>query len=119
MMLNRTLIDWFSKKQNCNDTVTYGSKFMAAKIETDKIIDMCYILKMLGVPISGPRYMLGDSLFVVNSSSIHDDTLKKKHNALSYHRVREAIAADISKFKHISRDQNPVDVLTNSLPSIR
>ena len=112
MMLNKTPIDWFSKKQNAVETATYGSEFVAARIGTDKIIEMRYMLRMLGVPLDGPSYMFGDNLSVINSSSIPDDTLKKKHNALNYHRVREAIAADILKFIHISSDQNPADILT-------
>ena len=38
-------------------------------------------------------------------------------NALSYHRVREAIAANVLKFHHISGKENPADVLTKFLPS--
>ena len=35
-----------------------------------------------------------------------------RHNALSYHRVREAIAANILKFMHIDSKFNPSDILT-------
>jgi hypothetical protein len=37
---------------------------------------------------------------------------KPDHNALSYHRVREAIAAKIIKFFHIDGKMNPADVLS-------
>ena len=119
MMLNKTPIDWFSKKQNTVETATYGSEFVAARIGTEKIIEMRYMLRMLGVPLDGPSYMFGDNLAVINSSSIPDDTLKKRHNALSYHRAREAIAADILKFININSDQNPADILTKPLPSTK
>ena len=74
------------------------------------------MLRMLGVPMKGPNFMFGDNLAVVNSASIPDDTLKKRHNALSYHRVREAIAAGVLKFYHIDGNDNPADVLTKFLP---
>ena len=45
--------------------------------------------------------------------------LKKKHNACSYHRVREAIAAGIMKFAHIPIDYNYVDILTKALPNAK
>ena len=61
--------------------------------------------------------MFGDDLAVINSSAIPDDTLKKRHNALSYHRVREAIAAKIIKFYHIDGKGNPADFLTKFLDS--
>src|SRR6476620_7103473 len=119
MMLNGTHIDWFSKKQGCVETATYGSEFVAARIGVDKIVEMKYMLRMLGVPMEGPSYMFGDNLAVVNSSKVSDDTLKKKHNALSYHRVREAIAADIIMFIHIDGDKNPADILTKPLPQTK
>jgi hypothetical protein len=117
MMLNGTPIDWFSKKQGCVETATYGSEFVAARIGVDKIVEMRYMLRMLGVPMNGPSIMFGDNLAVINSSAIPDDTLKKRHNALAYHRVREAIAAKIIKFYHIDGKENPADVLTKFLDS--
>ena len=73
--------------------------------------------RMLGVPMSGPSIMYGDNLAIFNNSAIPDDTLNKRHNTLSYHRVREAIAAQIIKFYHIDGKENPADVLTKFLDS--
>jgi len=42
--------------------------------------------------------MSGDNKSVVTSSTIPHSKLNKRHNALSYHRVREAIAARIIDF---------------------
>jgi hypothetical protein len=117
LMLNKTPIFWYSKRQNCVETATYGSEFVSARIGTDHIVEQRYMLRMLGVPIDGPSYMFGDNLAVVNNASIPADTLKKRHNALSYHRVREAIAAKILKFIYIPSKENPADVLTKFLPS--
>jgi hypothetical protein len=119
MMLNKTPIDWYSKRQATVETATYGSEFISARIATDKIIETRYMMRMLGAPMNGPSYMFGDNLAVINSATIPDDTLKKRHNALSYHRVREAIAADIIRFIHIDGKDNPADVLTKSLPSTK
>ena len=70
MMLDGTPIDWHSKKQGCVETATYGSEFVAARIGVDKIVEMKYILRKLGVPMHGPSIMLGDNLAVINSSAI-------------------------------------------------
>ena len=70
---------------------------------------------MLGVPIEGPTYCFGDNLSMVTSSIVPSSTLKKRHNILSYHRVREAIAADIVRVIHIPGKENPADVLTKIL----
>lgn len=59
--------------------------------------------------------MFGDNLSVVTSSSVPHSTLSKRHNALAYHRVREAVAAGITKIFHIEGLKNPADVLTKHL----
>ena len=117
MMLNAMPIDWYSKKQGTVETATYGSEFVAARIATDKIVEMHYMLRMLGVPMLGPSYMFGDNLAVINSSIIPDDTLKKHHNALCYHCVWEAIAGKILKFVHIDGKENLADILTKFVNS--
>jgi hypothetical protein len=116
MLLNKTPIDWYTKRQGCVETSTYGSEFVASRIATDKIVETRYMLRMLGVPLSGPAYMFGDNLAVVSSSTIPEHTLKKRHNALAYHRVREAVAAGIINYLHIEGKNNPADVLTKFLP---
>ena len=56
--------------------------------------------------------MFGDNQSVVTSSTIPQSALNKRHNALSYHRVREAIAAGILFFHKIDRSKNPADVVS-------
>ena len=56
--------------------------------------------------------MFGDNEAVVKSGTIPHSRLSKRHIALSYHYVREAIASGMIKFAHIPGDQNPADVLS-------
>ena len=111
-LMNGTPIDWFSKRQDTVETATYGSEFVAARIATEQIIDMRTTLRYLGVPIQGKSYMFGDNQSVITSSTIPHSRLSKRHNALSYHRVREAIVAGIIKFFHIDGKENPADILS-------
>jgi hypothetical protein len=62
--------------------------------------------------------MLGDNMSVVVSSTIPTSTLKKRHNAIAYHHVREAVAAGILIFLHIEGKLNPADILTKHLSSV-
>ena len=57
-------------------------------------------------------YMFGDNKSVVTSSTIHQSIVNKRHNMLSYHRVREAIAAKLLEFHWCSSDQNRSDILS-------
>jgi endo-beta-N-acetylglucosaminidase D len=70
---------------------------------------------MMGIPIDGPSWMFGDNQSVITSSTIPHSSLNKRHNALSYHRVREAISAEILYFLHVDGKLNPSDVLTKFL----
>ena len=56
--------------------------------------------------------MFGDNETVVNTASIPHSRLHKRHNALSYHRTREAIAAKILRFVFIRSQENPADILS-------
>ena len=60
--------------------------------------------------------MYGDNMAVVLNTTVPSSQLKKKHNAIAYHRVREAIAAQIVRFAHIPSTMNIADILTKPLP---
>ena len=117
-MINKTPVEWFSKRQNQVETATYGSEFMAMRIATEQIMELRYMLRMLGVPVSGPSWLFGDNMSAIMSSTIPSSTLKKRWNALSYHRVREAVAAGIINVIHLPGTENPADVLTKLLPHV-
>ena len=57
-------------------------------------------------------FMFGDNQSVVTSSTIPHSKLHKRHTALSYHRVREAIASGVVIFAHIPGNTNPADILS-------
>ena len=75
-------------------------------------MDLRLQLRYLGVTVKGSTMMFGDNESVVNSSSIPHARLHKRHTALSFHRVREGIAAGIARFHHIGSKFNPADILS-------
>jgi len=70
---------------------------------------------MLGVPAEDEVYLFGDNESVVKSTTIPHSQLAKRWNALSYHRVREAIATGWVVFKHLADKLNPSDCPTKKL----
>jgi hypothetical protein len=50
-LINKTPLDWYSKKQATVETATYGSEFVAARTCVDQIVDLCTTLHYLGVPL--------------------------------------------------------------------
>jgi hypothetical protein len=71
---------------------------VASRIATELTLEVRYMLRSLGVPLDGPALMLGDNLSVVLNTAVPSSVLKKKHNAIAYHRVREVIAVRIMRF---------------------
>ena len=111
-LVNKTPIHWYAKKQGTVETATYGSEFVAARIATEQIIDLRLTLQYLGAPINDTSYMFGDNQSVVNSSTKPHSKLHKRHTALSFHRVREAIASKLLHFTFIPGESNPADILS-------
>jgi hypothetical protein len=115
VMLNNTPVKWVSKRQKTVETSTYGSELVASRVATELILEIGYMLRSLGLALDGPELMLGDSMSVVLNTTVPSSVLKKKHNAIAYHRVREAIAARIMRFAYIESEENVSDVLTKPL----
>jgi hypothetical protein len=111
-LVNKTPIDWYSKKQATVETATYGSEFVAARICIEQIIELRNTLRYLGVPIREKSYMFGDNKSVVDSSMQLNAKLHKRHTMLSFHRVREAIASSMVSFYFIPGEDNPADILS-------
>jgi hypothetical protein len=110
--LNKTPFEWYSKRQATVETATYGSEFSAARTAVEQIIENRLMLRYLGVPVEERSYLFGDNQSVITSSTIPHSTLSKRHNALAYHRVREAIAAGIVSFYFTKGKDNPADILS-------
>jgi hypothetical protein len=111
-MINKTPIDWYSKKQATVETATYGSEFVAARTCVEQIVDLRTTLYYLGVPVRDTSYMFGDNKSVVDSSTQIHAKLHKRHTMLSFHRVREAVASGMVNFTFINGEINPADILS-------
>ena len=59
--------------------------------------------------------MFGDNMSVLLNTTVPSSMLKKKHLGCSYHRVREAIAAEILRFSYVPSNENFADILTKPL----
>ena len=59
--------------------------------------------------------ILDDNMSVVLNNSVPSSVLKKKHNAIACHRVREAIAAKVMRFVYVRGDENGSEVLTKPI----
>ena len=112
---NQTPVDWCTKLQKPAKTAVCGAEFSAARTGTEKLMDILATLRAVGVPLDGEAWSLGDNESVVTSSTIPHSVLGKRHNFLSCHRVRAAVAHKAMKFCHVRTHQNIADILTKFL----
>ena len=99
------------------ESSTFGSEFVAMRIAKDMTIALRYKLRMFGIPIDGAADVFCDNQGVVKNTSLPESVLSKKHNAINYHAVREAVAAGIMRVAKEDGETNLADLLTKSLNS--
>ena len=73
-----------------------------------------YKLRTFGIPIEGPADVFCDNKSVVTNSSVPTSVLNKRHNAICYHRVREAQAAGTIRVGWIEGKYNLADLFTKT-----
>ena len=115
---NRAPILWYSKRQNTVETSTFGSEFVAMRIAVELIEGLRYKLRMFGIPIDSPTNVFCDNEAVTKNVTLPESTLKKKHNAIAYHRSREAVAAGTIRVAKEDGKTNLADVLTKPLTQV-
>ena len=80
---------------------------------------MRFTLRYLGVPIKPKSYMFDNNRSVVTNATLPHSTLSKRFNILTFHRVREAIAAEIIDFHWIQPEYNLGDMLSKHWENIK
>jgi hypothetical protein len=110
--LNQTPMDWYLKKQATVATATFGSEFIAARTTIDPIVDLQMTLRYLGVPIQEKSYVFGDNKTVIDALLTPHAKLHKRHNALSFHHVQEAVAFKYVMIFHLLGKYNPANILS-------
>jgi hypothetical protein len=65
--------------------------------------------------LDGPAHIFCGNLSVVKSSTQPECTLSKKHNAIAYHKVREAVAGGWIRIANELTKTNLTDLLTKPL----
>lgn len=112
--VNNAPIIWYSKRQNTVESSSFGSEYIALRICTEMVEALRYKLRCFGIPIDGPAEVYCDNQSVVTNSSVPSSVLNKRHNAICYHRVREAQAAGTIMVGWISGEYNLADLFTKT-----
>ena len=112
-------IIWFSKRQNTVESSSFGSEFVALRMAKDMVVVLRYKLRMFGVPADCPANVFCDNNGVAKNTTIPELMLSKKHNTISYHAIREAVAALILQVGKEDGMTNLADLFTKVLTADR
>ena len=115
IFLNRSPIIWYSKRQSTVETSTFGSEMVAMRIATEQIQALRIKLRSFGVPVEGAASVYCDNDAVTKAARMPESTLAKKHNAVAYHKVREAVAMGMIRVAWEDTHTNLADLLTKML----
>jgi hypothetical protein len=115
VFVGSTPVLWQSKRQGCIATSTYCAEFVSMRTAVEEVISIRYMLQCLGVPVTEPTDLYGDNFGVIQSAEVPEGELKKKHIALSYHYVREAVTAKILNARWCRSHENFADVCPKAL----
>jgi len=98
--INKTTLEWYSKRRIYCESATFGLEFVAARIVTDLIVDLRRRLCYVCVHVDFPTKMFANILIVIKSSTNLSLKLRKCHDALAYHFDCKAMAANIVFFSY-------------------
>jgi hypothetical protein len=74
------------KKQNSNETPSFGSEIIAVKQGVEISEGVWYKLRMMGVLFNGHTYIKAVDMLVIKNSSISESMLKNKSNPMACHK---------------------------------
>ena len=78
----------------------------------DQITDIRTTIRYFGVSIKRKSYIFGDYSSVITNFTLPHSQLKKRNQALFYHKVREAVASNMVSFHHIKGTSNYADIMS-------
>ena len=74
---------------------------------------------MMGIPIDGVSNVFCDNESVFKNASFAESRLRRKHNSICFHKVREAAASKILMTFKVDSEYNLSDILTKSLSAVK
>ena len=106
---------YFSKRQNTLENSTYDSELVAMRYFIKNLLRLLYKLRMMEMDVEKCSILLGGNNSMIVNTQLSSSSIKKKHNAVAFHKAREAVAAGYVRTGHIDGTENPSDVLTKAV----
>ena len=89
-----------SKRHTSVETSTYGAELNAGRVGIEHCQEIRYMLRSLGAEVNLPTKHYGDNKSVCESCANENAKYKSRHSSVSYHKIRESVAAGIITLYH-------------------
>ena len=90
-------------------------RVLAGRIAVKEAGTIRYLLTSLRIPVVGSTPIYVNCMRMIQSCSIPEGVLKKKHKAISYHTVQEMVASGAVVPYKVDTKDNLADLLTKAL----
>ena len=111
---NKTPVDWYCKQQSTSETATCRAEFLSVRKCCENIINHRAYLRYLGKPVGEMDYVWGENKSMIDSSTVPEAKLHKRHNILSFHYVRSMISRGYINLQHLASEWNFANILTKN-----
>jgi len=117
-LFNNGAVAWESRKSNIVADSTTVAEYQAAFEATKLSIWLRDLIGELSV-LEGPTTIWCDNQAAVKLSNSEDHKKRTKHVNVRFHFLREAVKDGTVVLKHVSGLENPADMFTKPLPSVK
>ena len=97
------------------ETSSFGDGFITMKQCYEYVRGLCCKLRITGIPIYLPTYILVDKQSVLCNTSKPPSSLKNNSSSIAFHFVCEGTANDEWQIAYINTHSNPAEMLKKSL----
>ena len=98
------------------ESSSYSPELFTGRVSSEEEIALWYMLMSLGVPTIGTTAICSDNLGMIIYSTNPYLELKKKHVAISYHKLRDCAVAEIFNPIKVCTTVNPANIFTKGVP---
>jgi hypothetical protein len=97
------------------EAATFGSEMVALQICKELLVAIHNKLRMFGIENYYAANVFCDNHSVIKNMIMPESTLMKKHNAINYHVVREAVAASILR---VGKEDGETNLMADLLAKV-
>ncbi|MCH79603.1 putative gag-pol polyprotein [Trifolium medium] len=116
--LDKNLLSWFSKKQNCVSLSISESEYIAAGSSCSQLVLMKEMLKEYNVE-QEVITLFCDNLSAINISKDSSQHSRTKHIVIRHHFIRDSVEENVLALEQVDTEEQLADIFTKALDAVQ